>query len=436
VQIAHSQGSRRLLPRLNDSRGTLSALHRTAALGISQANRTAARRKALVQPPVGAVKGRKVRVGDHWVLSFASASYLGLEQDARVKRAVCQAVCSWGFSLAMPRVLARDRVTADLEAAIAQFTAQPAALIFPSTTHAALDLLPLLSTPSGAIFVDSWAYPTSLEGVREAERRGARVYTFPHNNPSSLESAMRAAANTPRKVVVCNGIYPEGGGAAPLREYAQLADVFGAIICVDDSHGIGIFGKGASTEEHPYGRGGGGLLRSLGPLSGTAIVLATLTKALGIPVAFVAGPRSLLKYAQSISGTFVHSSPPSIATAAGALEALRIQAVEGDFRRRRLTTLVRQFRIEVAGLDVGLRSSGLFPIQTVHFRSVAEAQEAGRFLRHRGIWPVLQLRPPDYPGGGVLRFYITASHDASDVKLAAKVLGAFRATRHFEERID
>jgi 8-amino-7-oxononanoate synthase len=383
----------------------------------------------LVQQPVGAVDGRRVRVGDEWVLSFASASYLGLEQDARVKRAVCQAVDSWGFSLAMPRLLARDRVTTELEAAIARFTGQPAALVFPSTTHAALDLLPLLSTSLGAIFVDAWTYPTNWEGVHAAQRRGTRVYAFPHNDASALGSAMRAAANSRRKVVVCNGIYPEGGGAAPLREYAKLADHFGAILYVDDSHGIGVFGEGRPTKEYPYGRGGGGLLRSLGPLPGPTILVATLTKALGIPVAFVAGPRSLLNYVQSVSDTFAHSSPPSMATVAAALEALRIQAVEGDFRRRRLANLVRQLRsgLRAGGFDV--TSNGLFPIQTVRFPSIAEAQEAGRFLRDRGIWPVLQLRPPDYPDGGVLRFYITALHNASDVERAARVLATFRATR-------
>ena len=92
--------------------------------------------------------------------------------------------------------------------------------------------------------------------------------------------------------------------------------------------------------------------------------------------------------------------------------------------------MVREFRSELGDVGVGLKSNGLFPIQTVRFRSIAEAQEAGRFLRHRGIWPVLQLRPPDNPGGGVLRFYITALHNASDVELAARVLGTFRATRH------
>jgi 8-amino-7-oxononanoate synthase len=385
---------------------------------------------ALIQQSVEAVYKRRVRVGDRWTLSFASASYLGLEQDTRVKRAACQAVRSWGFSLAMPRLLARDRVTAELEAAIARFTGQPAALVFPSTTHAALDLQPLLSIPLGAIFVDAWTYPTNLEGIRAAERRGARVYPFTHNDDSALGSTMCAAANARRKIVVCNGIYPEGGGAAPLREYAKLADHFGAILYVDDSHGIGVFGEGTPTKEHPYGRGGGGLLRLLGPLHAPAIVVATLTKALGIPLAFVAGPRPLLKYIQSVSDTFAHSSPPSMAAVAAALEALRIQAVEGDFRRQRLANLVRQFRSGLRAEGCDVTSNGLFPIQTVRFPNVAETREAGRFLRDRGVWPVLQLRPPDHPGGGVLRLYITAMHAASDVERAVRVLGTFRATRH------
>jgi 8-amino-7-oxononanoate synthase len=265
---------------------------------------------ALVVPPredrarhrqsVEAVRARRIRVGDQWLVSFVSASYLGLEQDVRVKRAVCRALDSWGFSLAIPRRLARDRITAQLEHAIAGFVCQPAALVFPSTTHAALDLLPALATPSGAIFVDVRAYPTSLEGVHAAERRGARVYWIRHNDPSALQTALRAGVRARHKIVVCAGVYPEGAEAAPLREYADLASTFGAFLYIDDSHGIGIFGKGPATAHYPYGRGSGGLTRFLRLQPGRVVVGGTLGKATGVPIAFVAGPTPLMDYVESV----------------------------------------------------------------------------------------------------------------------------------------
>ena len=85
----------------------------------------------LVQQPVEAISGRRVRVRDRWLVSFVSASYLGLEQDARVKQAACRAANSWGLSLATPRVLAQDPRDDEARGGHPRFTGQPAALAFP-----------------------------------------------------------------------------------------------------------------------------------------------------------------------------------------------------------------------------------------------------------------------------------------------------------------
>jgi 8-amino-7-oxononanoate synthase len=381
----------------------------------------------MAQEPVQAISGRRVRVGDRWLVSFVSASYLGLEQDARVVQASCRAANSWGLSLGTPRALARDPVTARLETAIARFTGQPAALVFPSTTHAALDLLPLLSGPSGVIFFDARAYPTSLEGVRKAKVKGAGTYRFSHSDPAALASALQRARDAPKKVVVCDGIYPEGGDAAPLAEFASLAASADAVLYVDDSHGVGVFGEVPRTPAAPYGRRGGGVIRSLRLPSGRLVITGTLGKALGVPVAFVAGSSTLVRQARAVSETLVHSSPPSIPNMAAALEALQVNETEGDCRRLKLANLVRRFQEGLRSRHIEVRSNGLFPIQTIPFRSPGEAQKAGQFLRRMGVWPLLQLGSSDYPRGGILRFFITASHTCADIDRAVEALAIFKA---------
>jgi 7-keto-8-aminopelargonate synthetase-like enzyme len=111
--------------------------------------------------------------------------------------------------------------------------------------------------------------------------------------------------------------------------------------------------------------------------------------------------------------------------AAAAIEAIRIHEAEGEERRLRLAKLVRRFQEGLRYERIEFKSNGLFPIQTIPLRSVAETLRAGEFLRSHGIWPVLQLRPPDHPSTGVLRFVITALHRDSDVERAVKVLAAF-----------
>ena len=375
--------------------------------------------------PVEALERRRLRLGDRWVVSFVSASYLGFEQDPRVKQAACGAVREWGVSLAMPRVLASDRITVNLELAIARFAAQEEAIIFPSTTHVALDVLPSLTCPPAAIFVDAGAYPTLLEGVFAARRRGARAYTFAHNDPDALQEALRGIEDNARKIIVCNGIYPEGGHAAPLRQFARIARSADALLYVDDSHGIGILGEGPPTPDTPYGTGGGGLLRWLGVRSDRVLLTGTLGKALGVPVAFVAGSRRVIDEVRSASKAFVHSSTPSIPNVAAALEALRLQELEGDQRRSRVAGLVRRFQYALRSRGVRVTSRGLFPIQTISYGSAREAQQAGRFLQQRGIWPVVQLETLIRPDSGVLRFVITALHMPSEIDRTIDVLAVF-----------
>ena len=100
--------------------------------------------------------------------------------------------------------------------------------------------------------------------MRKAGVEGARTYRFSHSDPSALGSALRRAGDAPKKVVVCDGIYPEGGDAAPLLEFASLTGNAGAVLYVDDSHGLGVLGERPPTPVTPYGRGGGGVVRSLG----------------------------------------------------------------------------------------------------------------------------------------------------------------------------
>lgn len=135
-------------------------------------------KKPLVQQPVEDICGRRLRVQDRWLVSFVSASYPGLEQDARVKQAVGRTARFWGVSLSTPRVLAHDPVTVRLEAAIERLTGRPGSP--PVPFNDARSVGP--PTPSFGIvrgdFLRRQNYPTSLDGVRK-EAKGSPHVSFP-----------------------------------------------------------------------------------------------------------------------------------------------------------------------------------------------------------------------------------------------------------------
>lgn len=337
------------------------------------------------------------------MVSFASPSYLGLERHPHVTAAAARAVRRCGMTTATPRALLCDPFTRALERGLAAWVGQPAALVFPSCRHAAGDALPALAGCDGALFVDAWAYPTSLEGAREAERRGARLSTFPHDDVGALARRLAGASSTATsRVVVVDGIYVAGGRPAPLAALVRLAREFDAIVYLDDSHGLGPFG--------------GGLLRRSGLSRDRVVVAGTLTKSLGVPVAFVAGETALMRQVEVAARSFVHDSPPSIPNVAAACAALSVEAAEGCGLRARLRMLVDRFRDRARRSGVPLATDTLFPVQTVLVRG-----NPGAVMRHvlsAGIRPALQAGPPDFPRGVVLRFFVTARHTPADIDRA------------------
>ncbi len=362
-----------------------------------------------------------MRVRGRWIVSFVSSCYLGLEQDQRIARAVARVAADWGVMFPTPRILGCDAATQQLERGLAEIAGMPAARLFQSTTHLALDALPLLAGSFGAILLDSWSYPTSLAGAREAQRKGALLVRFAHNDVNHLEQLLRKFRARGRKIIVCDGIYSAGAGHARLREFASLAARWGALCYVDDSHGLAVLGR-PSGPAHPYGQGAGGLIRWLDIPTDRILLVASLSKSLGVPGAFLAGPSGLLRQMTLQADSFVHSSPPSLINMAAAGEALRLLIVEGDARRHLLASLVIRFLNGLRRLALPCFSNHLFPILTLPFDSTPEAIARASFLRRAGVWPAFQSAPPDYPPGAVLRFFVTSSHTASDVDRALAAL--------------
>jgi 8-amino-7-oxononanoate synthase len=378
----------------------------------------------LAEQPICAVAGPRVRIAGGWVLNFAATNYLGLSRHPWVRRAAARAAHEWGISLATPRMLAVDRLTEQLETAIAQLVGQEQALVFPSTTHAALDVLPLLAGPGGALFLDAWAYPLSAAGAYAATRDGARVRRFPHDDWKTM-SRLLASHGAARGVVVCDGVYPATGRPAALQAIEHAAREWDAWVYVDDAHGIGLLGANPDPTM-PYGYGGAGTPAHLGIAPGRVIHVGSLSKALGVPVAFVAGPADPIGALRAAAPTYTHCSPPALPVLAAALAALQAHARDGDALRQRLASMTRRFQCGLSRIGLASEPRTCFPIQTLLCSSFPAAQAMARALRHDGIWAVLQAGPGER-AGGALRLALTALHSPADIDLLLDALARYVA---------
>jgi 8-amino-7-oxononanoate synthase len=262
------------------------------------------------------------------VLDFTSSLYLGFEHASSDMPAWPQ------LTLGKPAALEVLPEIPRLERELASLAGCEQAVVGPSTLHLFWDLFGILANRDVSIFLDRGAYPIARWGVEKAAASGVRVRTFPIRNVMALRWALNDAGRT-RPVIVTDGFSPTSGAAAPLADYAELARSGGGLLVVDDTQALGVFGPSPEVGS-PYGKGGGGSLRKFGLETAGIVVVSSLAKAFGVPIAMLGGSAALVEEFRENSQTRVHCSPPSAADVAAACHALKENRRVGDALRSRL----------------------------------------------------------------------------------------------------
>ena len=295
------------------------------------------------------------------MIDLTSSLYLGLKHDSA-------SVPGWErLTTGMPAALAAAPAAGIVAQELADLIGTEAATLAPSTLHAFWDLFGTMGARE--IHVDAGTYPIAWWGAERARCSGAVVRQFRHHDPAALRQAVTAqrrgqspaAARDGGPVVLTDGFCPGCGRVAPINSYLAIAATVGGTVVVDDTQALGVLGTRASG--HPYGRGGGGIARWSRLSSPRLIVVASLAKGFGVPVATVAGSGAVIQQYLARSETRVHCSPPSNAHLHAAIAALRINASRGDALRSHLARLVTQFRAGLGTVGVPL-TPGLFPVQS------------------------------------------------------------------------
>lgn len=345
------------------------------------------------------------------MLDFTSSLYLGFEHPA-------SDVPAWPrLTLGKPAALEELPGIPRLERELASLAGCERALVAPSTLHLFWDLFAVLAGRNASIFLDDGAYPIARWGVERMAASGVPVRLFPRHNVQALRRALRDGAGR-KPLIVADGFCPACGTAAPLPEYADCAAAADGLLVVDDTQALGIFGPPAA-DCSPYGKDGGGSLRKFGLRSPGIVVVSSLAKAFGVPMAMLGGSAALIEKFREKSKTRVHCSPPSAAVIGAACNALEMNRRMGDTLRSRLGERVARFRRGLKSRGV-LASRGLFPVQPLLLPPEMDARAFYRELLDRGIAPVLQR---DARGDGAqCTFVFTARHRLSDVERALEAL--------------
>ncbi len=344
------------------------------------------------------------------MIDLTSSLYLGLRHGSAV-------VPPWTrLTTGVPAALAVAPEAGVVADDLAGLIGTRAATLATSTLHAFWDLFAAMGARQ--IHVDAGTYPIARWGAERAQCGGAAVSAFRHHDPSALRRAVSAGGGGHGPVVLTDGLCPGCGGIAPIGDYLAVVRPVGGLVVVDDTQALGVLGTPAPG--HPYGRGGGGTACCSQVDDARLIVVASLAKGFGVPVAVVAGSHPIVRRYEARSETRVHCSPPSNAHLSAAAHALRCNAARGDSLRRHLAHLVTRFRAALDALGVPV-TPGLFPVQTVRPETGIDLRAVHRRLADLGVQAVLhRLR---CGRGPALSFIFTAAHREADVDRAVYALG-------------
>jgi 8-amino-7-oxononanoate synthase len=345
-------------------------------------------------------------------LDFTSALYLGLRHPTWALR-------PWSrFTTGVPAALCEPGSAVSMGRELASLMGCEGATLGSSTLHLFWDLFHGSAGAESAVYMDAGLYPIARWGIERAAARGVPVHTFPHHDADDIRRRLVRESPPRRPVIVTDGFCPRCGRPAPLTAYAETARRWGGRLVIDDTQALGVLGR-APGPRAPYGHGGGGSLPWNGLGGSDVIVVASLAKGFGVPLAVLAGSSAAVSRFEATSDTRVHCSPPSVAALHAAAHALAVNRAHGDALRARLAGLVALFRrtLSAAGLAV---SGGLFPVQTLVAVHGREAVRLHRALARRRVLAVLRR---DAEGSGPrLTFLLSARHDARDIAAVAQAV--------------
>jgi glycine C-acetyltransferase len=357
--------------------------------------------------------------GDKPFLKMNANNYLGLALHRDLIRAEEAASKAFGVGPGAVRFISGTyQAHLDLEARLAAFHGRESAMLFSSAYAAVLGVIVPLITPETVLISDELNHNCIINAMRLARPKDKLIYR--HLDLKDLEAKLSGVVGTCRRVVlVTDGIFSMRGDHAPLPEIAAVArrydDRFpeNVVLLVDDSHGIGAFGKtGRGTEE----------FTASGPVD---ILVATLGKALGVNGGYVAGSRVLTDFLRETSPTYIYSNPITVGECAAALKAVEIlDSPEGRQRLDHLRAMTARF--EQGLLRLGYETiPGEHPVTPLMVGNTAKTTALVAHLRQHGILAT-GLKFPVVPRGDEsIRFQVSADHTPADIDSALAALESF-----------
>ncbi len=357
--------------------------------------------------------------GDRGFLRMNSNSYLGLALNHQVIEAEALAAERFGCGPSAVRFISGTyQPHIELERQLAAFHGRESALIMSAAYATVMGVLPQFINENTLIISDALNHNCIINAIRLSHP--ARKAVYPHLDMTELDKILETSKGQARRAcVVTDGVFSMRGDCAPLDEIGAICKRYeddyaeGIISIVDDSHGVGAFGKtGRGTEE---------VTRTQAD-----ILIATLGKSLGVNGGYVVSSAQVISYLRETAPFYIYSNPITPAEAAAAITSLKIlDSVEG-------LKLLEKMRNLAARLRTGLRDLGFETIESEHPIVpilTLDTHRTSALVQHlfENNILVTGLAFPVVPRGeDEIRLQISANHTEKDMDYLLETLKRFK----------
>ncbi len=259
---------------------------------------------------IGSAQRAWIMADGRRVLNLCSNNYLALADDRRLVDAAKEALEKYGAGPAAVRSIAGTlTLHRELEEALARFKGVDAAIALQSGFMANLGVIQALMGQDDEVFSDELNHASIIDGIRLSK---AHVTRYAHADVSDLKAKLKASSRK-KKLVITDGVFSMDGDIAPLKEIADAADKFDAMVMVDDAHGEGVLG-----------RAGRGIVDHFELHGKIDIEIGTLSKAFGVVGGYVAGSADLIEFLRQRARPFLFSSATTAADTAACIAAVKV----------------------------------------------------------------------------------------------------------------
>lgn len=362
------------------------------------------------------IDGRRIRVGEDWLIDFASCNYLGLDLDPSVIAAIEPEVKRWGTHPSWSRLIGSPRLYPRIEERLTELLGASDTLLLPTITLIHQSVIPLLKPAPGRS--SSRHRPTArcTTAVSPPAARAPRSTASTPNGPTSCRRCCAARPPTRSRLVCMDGVNSMTGNFPDLPTLARVCRENGALLYIDDAHGFGVIGERGPGESSPYGSRGNSIVRHLGETYDDLVLVGGFSKAYSSLLAFIAVPKWLKDHLKVAAAPYLYSGPSPTASLATALAGLDVNDERGDEIRADLHRKTARVLAHVRGLGIATPNTDGLPIIEIPLVDSEDLDGVAAFLWEHGIYVTLAsypLVPRDRVG---FRVQVTAANTDEEIE--------------------